>query len=104
MSAKNHIVLVGSVVNEIFTVNHEEKKIIFKLMVATPKPDGYERSYFSIVAHNKIAEIIIKNAKKGTQMIVQGWLENVLVKGTENIYTSQVNTESFSFIGPRDQA
>ncbi len=105
---KNHIQLVGNVGENPAVADTENGKKRVRFSLATneffknPQGDKVKRTYWhTIVAWDKLAEIIEKHVKKGKEIIIEGKLASRSYTDKEGIkrYVSEVIASGILLLG-----
>jgi hypothetical protein len=96
MSARNKTNLIGFVASNVMKIQDSPSMIIFQIRV--PVPGKTKSDHFTLVAFNKIADLIYDNAETNvTEISAWGRLEQ-----TQDKFSSdkiQLVVEEFSFVG-----
>ena len=99
---KNKVLLIGNVGNDPIVTNLESGKKVAKFSLATN--DSYKNAngekvtvteWHNLVVWNKLAEIVKKYVKKGSELAIEGKLNysNTEKDGVKKYYTSIVVSE-----------
>jgi hypothetical protein len=94
MSSRNKTNLIGYVASNIMKIQDSPSMIIFQIRV--PVPGKQKNDHFTLVAFNKIADVIYDKSEMGTQLAVWGRIEMSQDKFSND--KVQLIVEEFSFL------
>ena len=79
---------------------NKDDTTVTKFSLATQKGKDAETQWHNIVAWGKRGETLQEYVKKGDQLAIEGEIRNgSYEKDGKKVYTSEINLDSFTFIG-----
>ena len=113
MASLNRALLIGNVGNdpEIRTLNNNEKVASFRLATTERYKDRNgdvkeNTEWHQIVAWGKMADIVEKFVKKGSQLYVEGKITTRMYTGKDgnDRYSTEIRVEGLQFLGKKESA